>query len=79
MLAKDIKVGMSVFSKNDSEFYSKVIKVQGNKITVEYYDNYEEQETVSASVFSPMGDEIECPNWTFSFDQLNECEDDDEY
>jgi len=78
MLASEIKVGMEVFSKNDSEFYSKVSAVNGDKITVEYYDEYEEQETVSASTFTKMGDGIECPNWTFSFDQLTEFSDDED-
>ena len=61
---------MKVFSKNDSEFYSKVSAVKGRKITVEYYDRYKETETVDASVFHKMGDSLECPNWTFNFEQL---------
>lgn len=68
---KDLKVGDSIFSKNNSEFNCTVKAINGNKVTVEYVDEYEETQVVNKSCLTYMSDgEFEAPNRTFQFDQL---------
>ena len=73
-----IEVGMEVFSKNGTEFYSNVSSVNGSRITVAYEDDYMEEETVDASCFTEFDGILECPNWTFSFEQISYDEEEDE-
>lgn len=66
-----MKIGDEVFSKNGVEFYSEIVAIQGNKVTVKYNGNYEETNTVDISCFDKMDeDSYQVPNWTFDFEQI---------
>ena len=68
---KDLKVGDSIFSKNNTEFNCTVKAIKGSKVTVEYVDEYEETQIVDKSCLTYMSDgEYEAANRTFQFDQL---------
>ena len=67
---KEPEVGDNVFSKNGIEFNCAISSINGNKITVEYNDNYVEECTINRSDLKPLDDEWEVPNWTISLEQL---------
>ncbi len=64
------EVGDNVFSKNDMEFNCTISSINGNKIILEYHDDYVEECTVSISSLTKLDDGWEMPNWTAHFDQL---------
>ena len=63
------KVGDYIFSKNGTEFYSKVRKINGNKVTISFNNgDYDQEETINISAFKRKCDgDWDMPNWTFGF------------
>jgi hypothetical protein len=64
----ELAVGDSIFSKNDSEFYAKVTKISGSKVTVIYDPDgdYDDQiATVNRRQITGSKGDWEAANWTF--------------
>jgi len=67
----ELKIGMPIFTKNDSEFDVYVTKINGSRITVEWEDecsNEQKTQVLSKSEINKEGNGEDVfyslPNWT---------------
>lgn len=67
---RQVKPGDIIASKNDTEFYCRVVAVSSGKVEVEYTDMYEETSYVDKDVLTWEGDEWSAPNWSINLEQV---------
>jgi hypothetical protein len=60
----ELKVGCEVCTKNDTEFSVEVVKIDGSKVTVSYWNDGEKETTVLRRSLFTYNQGWDLPNYT---------------